>query len=140
MNCITGGVTELKELTTLVNCTQKLELALQDDRDIVHFLNGKGLISDDVHSDVIEPTSMLSRRAKAGLVVDAIKSSVKRNCRNYYILTNYLHQDRRKYSDIISILDEEFQRVSSIQANSFRYQPLQGYCNCNKLHNKYNIV
>ena len=135
MNWITGGATGLKELTTLVNCTPKLELALQDDRDIVHFLNSKGLISDDVHSDVIEPISVLSRRAKAGLVVEAIKSSVKRNCQNYYILTNYLYRDGRKYSDIISILNKEFQRVSSIQGNSFHYQPLQGYCICNKLHN-----
>ena len=111
---------ELKsvESITLINCTKKLETALSsDNRDIAHFMNAKGWISDEVHSDVTNPKSLFSATEKAGFLVSALKKKVKLNPQNFQIFLEHIRQDRY-HSDIAEILDREHERISKVHSVS----------------------
>ncbi len=93
------------EYATLVSCTDKLELALKGDKDILHFLEQEGY---NIPDDVSNPKSMLSSQEKAGLVVTAIKDKVSLNSRNYRKLLDHFHSNERVYGDIITILEQAY--------------------------------
>ncbi len=99
-----------EEYATLVSCTDKLEIALKGDQDILHFLEQEGYIIPD---DVSNPKSMLSAQEKAGLVVAAIKNKVCLTSRNYQNLLKHFHTNERVYGDIITILEQEYNKLSS---------------------------
>ncbi len=93
------------EYAALVSCTDKLELALKGDKEILHFLEQEGY---NIPDDVSNPKSMLSPQEKAGLVVTAIKDKVSLNSRNYQKLLDHFHSNERVYGDIIAILEQAY--------------------------------
>ena len=102
---------ETTEYLPLLNCTGKLEIALDSDREFAQFLNKEGFITDEVYADVSSTTSMQTSIQKAGTLVSFIKNKIKLNPKRYHKLVRYLLQNKRKYEDIVSILDEEYNRV-----------------------------
>ena len=102
---------ETTEFLTLINCTGKLEIALQSDRELAQFLNKEGFINDEVYTDVSSATSMQTPLQKAGTLVACIKNKVKLNPKRYHILVRHFRQNKRKYEDIMSILEEEYNTV-----------------------------
>ena len=102
---------ETTEYLTLLNCTGKLEIALQSDRELAQFLNREGFITDEVYTDVTSATSMQTPLQKAGTLIVYIKNKVKLNSKRYHKLVRYLRQNKRKYEDIVNILEEEYNRV-----------------------------
>ena len=111
---------ELKsvESITLINCTEKLETALSSgNRSIVHFMNAKGLISNEVHSEVTNPEPRLSATVKAGLLVSELKKKVKLNPQNFQVFLDYVRQDKY-HSDIAEILDREHEKIRKAQSVS----------------------
>ncbi len=101
---------ESKEYATLDSCSDRLEIAFTRDRDILHFLEQEGY---NIPDDVINPKSMLSDQEKAGLVVTAIKNKVSLNSRNYQKLLDHFHSNERVYGDIITILEQAYNKLSS---------------------------
>ena len=102
---------ETTEYLTLLNCTGKLEIALQSDRELAQFLNKEGFITDEVYAGVSSTTSVQTAVQKAGTLVSCIKNKVKLNPKRYHKLVRHFHQNKRKYEDIMSILDEEYGRL-----------------------------
>ena len=100
---------ESREYNTLVKCTRQLETALRGDRDIAHYLYEESFLKKDDYDDVIDPNSRLSRVDKAGVLVTAIKEKVELNHDNYHKLVKYFHSNRKKYEDIVKILDKEYE-------------------------------
>ena len=88
----------------------KLEIAFTGDRDILHFLEQEGY---NIPDDVSNPKSMLSPQEKAGLVVTAIKDKVSLNSRNYQKLLDHFHSNERVYGDIITILEQAYNKLGS---------------------------
>ena len=106
------------ESITLINCTKELETALTlDNRDIAHFMNAEGLISDEVHSEVTNPEPRLSATVKAGLLVSALKKKVKLNPQNFQVFLEHVRQDKY-HRDIAEILDREHERICKVQSVS----------------------
>ncbi len=103
---------ESKEYATLVICTDKLEIALKGDRDILHFLEREGY---NIPDDVSYPKSMLSPQEKAGLVVTAIRNKVRLGSRNYQKLLEHFHCNERVYGDTITILEQAYKDQSSTE-------------------------
>ena len=99
---------ESREYATLVKHSEKLEIALSSDTDILHFLNKEGFINDNVYDIVGDPMSTMSPAEKFRKVVNAIRNKVKLNPQNYHRLLHHFRQDRRSYGDIADILDNEF--------------------------------
>ena len=109
---------ESREYATLVKHSEKLEIALISDTNILHFLNKEGFITDNVYYEVHDPKSMMSAVKKSCIVVDAIRNKVKLNSQNYHKLLHYFRQNRRSFGDIADILDNEFiGNMSSPQMN-----------------------
>ena len=100
------------EFATLRSCKQKLELALESDRDIANFLGQKVFIQRHTYEEIDNPKSMLSSSEKAGLLVRGILNKVELNRKNYRVLMDYFSEDEEKYGDIIGILNEEFDRLT----------------------------
>ena len=100
------------EYLTVINCTSKLELALKDKRNIVHFLECKNFISREVHDDVLNPKSTLTLVEKVGRLVEKIKDKVQLDSKNYYVFVNELRSNIRTYGEIIEVLDSEFNKRS----------------------------
>ena len=97
------------EHTTILNCASQLENALQSNiREVAHHLVKEGFISEEVYDDVIDPRSMLSAAAKAGMLVTGIRQKVKANSQHYEELMSYFRQYQDKYVDIIKILDDSY--------------------------------
>ena len=101
---------ESNEYATLDSCSDKLEIALTGDRGILHFLKQEGY---NIPDDVSNPKSMLSSQEKAGLVVTAIKNKVSLNSRNYQKLLDHFHSNERVYGDIITILEQAYNKLGS---------------------------
>ena len=109
---------ESVESITLINCTEKLETALSSgNRSIAHFMNTKGLISDEVHSEVTNPKSLFSATEKAGFLVSDLKNKVKLNPQNYQIFLERVRRDKY-HSGIAKILDKEHERIRKVQSLS----------------------
>ena len=102
---------ETTEYLTLINCTGKLETALQSDRELAQFLNQEGFITDEVYTDVTNTTSMQTPLQKAGTLIACIKNKVKLNSSRYHRFVYYLRQNKRRYEDIVSILDKEYNKI-----------------------------
>ncbi len=97
------------EYTTLVKLTNKLEIALHNDRDMTHFLHTSGLISEKTYDSVNDPRSTtLNSMEKASLLVHDIKLKVRLNPENYHVLIRYFNENEQKYKDILKILNEEY--------------------------------
>ena len=98
---------ESREYATLVKHSEKLEIALSSDTNILHFLFNEGLITDSVY-ELRDPKSIMSPAEKSRRVVSAIRNKVKLNPQNYHKLLHHFRQNRRSYGDIADILDNEF--------------------------------
>ena len=101
------------EYNTLLQCADKLELALYSDRGAAYHFNKKGYISDEVCDNVLDPKSTLSKIEKAGELVSGIKRKTKLDPKYYHELMKYFRDDKEKYADIIKILDESYQELSA---------------------------
>lgn len=99
---------ESREFLTVLNCSKSLETALQSDRDVVHFLHREGFILGDMCDDLLNPRSLLTAAEKAGLLVTSIRNRVKLGAQKYHRLVEYLGQNRRKYGNIVDILEREY--------------------------------
>ena len=104
---------ESREYANLVKHSEKLEIALSSDTNILHFLNKEGFINDNVYDETRDPKSTMSPAEKSYKVVNAIRNKVKLNPQNYHKLLHHFRQDRRSYGDIADILDNEFIRNES---------------------------
>ncbi len=104
----------MSEYKTILQCTEKLEIALESDRAILNFLDREGFIKPNIYEDVNNPDSSLSASEKAGLLVTGIKNKVRLNPKNYHKLMRHFHQDRRLYGDIADILDEEYHKQEGV--------------------------
>lgn len=97
------------EHTTLGKCVSKLQLALQSDiNGIVSYLFSEGFLTDDLFEEILNPRSFLTDANKATKLVTVVMRRVKLEPSNYYNFVNYLRQDKRKYKDIVNILDAEY--------------------------------
>ena len=68
--------TSLK-LQTLENCTTHLEVILKNPgRRTIHFLTKRGFIREEDGEEVLDAKSMLSKREKAGKLMEAINDAV----------------------------------------------------------------
>ncbi len=101
------------EYTTLMNCADKLEIALHKDRDMTHFLHKSGLISEETYDSVSDPRSTtLNPREKASVLVQDIKDKVRLNPENYHILIQYLRENQWQYKDILDILSKKYEGLT----------------------------
>ncbi len=98
------------EYTVVSNCTSKLEKALRDNRDIVHFLECNNFISKDIHDTVLSATCPLTTLEKSGKLVEKIRDKVELNSKNLYVLMKEFNSHKEMYQDIIDILELEMKR------------------------------
>lgn len=98
-----------KEYKALVNCMNELEIALQSDREVVHFLFKEGLINSELRGNVLDPKNKWTALEKSGLLAIAIEEKVKLSARNYRIVVNYL-RSKDKYKEVVEKLDEEYSK------------------------------
>ncbi len=98
------------EYTVVSNCTSKLEKALKDNRDIVHFLECNNFISKDIHDTVLSATCPLTTLEKSGKLVEKIRDKVELNSKNFYVLMKEFNSHKEIYQDIIDILELEMKR------------------------------
>ena len=99
------------ELKTLRACTGQLETALKrEERDLVHFLNVSGFISEDVYDIVLNPLSMLSEVQKAGELVKGIKWRVEQDRASYHELVAKLKDFGKVYKPVLRALEAEHTR------------------------------
>lgn len=101
-----------EEYRTVVACAKQLEIALKSDRGIVYFLHQEGFITQEVHDDVLNPSSVLTDPQKAGKLVTAIRDKVNLYTQNYQIFMNHLRKSKR-YGNIVKILDMEYSKQKS---------------------------
>jgi hypothetical protein len=98
-------------LRALLNrCTRKLEIAFEDDGDILRYLLSRDLISQPLFNQLSEPVSLLTSHDKAVKLVKEIKGLVELDSRNYPLLVEYLEECKDtngKYASILRILSEE---------------------------------
>ena len=96
------------ELKTLQECTTQLETALGWlERDLVHFLNREGFISDSIHDSVLKSPSMLDEAEKAGELVKWIKRRVKQDYTSYHKLVAKLKEFGNVYGPVLRALEAE---------------------------------
>ncbi len=99
----------MAEFKTVRNCTPQLEMALGSCKDFLSFLDREELIQDTVYNNISDPTSNLSKDAKATTLVLEIRRVVQLKSQNYHIIMKYLHS-KGQYRDIVEILDREYQK------------------------------
>ncbi len=92
------------EYTVIINCMDKLEIALKDNRDIVHFLERNYIINKDIHDYVLSATCPLTPLEKSGKLVEKIRDKVELNAQNFYVILTEFQSHRETYKDIIQIL------------------------------------
>ena len=99
------------ELKALKACTTQLETALKrQERDLLHFLNLEGFISDEVHDDVLNPLSIFNEVQKAGKLVRGIKWRVKQDRGSYHKLVAKLKEFGKVYEPLLRALEAEHSR------------------------------
>jgi hypothetical protein len=117
----------MSELKTLEKCTQELEMAFVEvERDLVHFLLDKCLISSNVHNEVLEPCTFLNDSQKAGKLVKSIKNRVKQDPSSYHTLIDELKRRGRRYEPIVKTLEEEYKK----QGKYVRILPMHACTTC----------
>ena len=99
------------ESRVLLRCTSQLENAFESDSDLAHHLNGEGYLKDDDYESVVNPSSLLSKREKASVLVGGIRNKVALKPERYHDFMKYLRLNPRKYGDIVSILDATYGTV-----------------------------
>ncbi len=102
------------EYTVISNCTMKLEKALKDNRDIVHFLERTYFITKDIHDTVLSATCPLTPLEKSGRLVEKIRDKIELNSQNFYVLMKEFKSHKEIYQDIIDILELEMKRQGII--------------------------
>lgn len=102
------GLTKSREYRTVVKCSGALETALKSDRDIMHFLNSEGFITDEVWDDVLDARSMLTPAQKAGKLVKGIRNKVSESPQHYHTLVEHLSKNRIRYGSIVDKLNREY--------------------------------
>jgi len=102
------------ESRVLLRCTSQLENALESDSDLAHYLNSEGYLKDDDYETVVNPTSALSRREKASLLVGGVKNKVALKPERYHDFVKHLRLNARKYGDIVSILDATYGKLARL--------------------------
>ena len=108
------------EYLTLLHCTSKLEIALKDKRDIVHFLECQNFILRELHDEVLDPKSTLSKTEKVGQLVEKIKDKILLDSNNYHLFVRELKINLRSFGEIVKIMDSEFMRICTGQKSSFQ--------------------
>lgn len=99
------NMSESLEYKTIVSCAKQLEIAFSSlDRNLVHFLNQEGFITQEVCDDILNPRSTLTNREKAGELVTGIRKKVELSAPKYHSFLNYLCQRGKQYEDIVNIL------------------------------------
>lgn len=94
------------EYTTLEKCASQLETAFTSDiNQITSYLFGENFFSDEIYKEVLDPKSVCSSVDKASRLVLEVLRAVKLEPSSYI---NYLRHDKRKYSDIVGVLDAEY--------------------------------
>ncbi len=110
MFCRTKMEPHSPEYTIISNCTSKLEKALKDNRDIVHFLERNYFISKDIHDNVLSITCPQTPLEKSGRLVEKIRDKVELNSQNFYVLMKEFKSHKEIHQDIIDILELEMKR------------------------------
>ena len=106
------------EYATLGKCVTQLESALGFYfKEITIYLFGEGFIADELYMEFLEPQSTYSSAEKATKLVLQIMSRVSLEPVNYYKLINYLRLDKRKYGDIVEVLDAEYFGIRKVSAS-----------------------
>ena len=105
-------MSDSEEYRTVVKCTKQLEIALQSDRDIAHFLHQEGFVTEEVYDDVLNPRSTLTDHQKAGKLVTAIRNKVELSAQDYHTFVNHLRNNKINKT-IVMILDEEYNKQES---------------------------
>ncbi len=108
------------EYTTLVKCTDMLEIAFHQDRAMTHFLHGSGLISEETYDSVSDPRSTtLNPMEKAFLLVRDIKLKVRLNPENYHVLIRYFSENELQYKDILNILNKKYEASTELSSRKY---------------------
>jgi hypothetical protein len=104
------------EFRTLKECTSQLETALKRiDGDLVHFLNRKAFIDDDVEDRALDPVTLLTEAQKARDLVKGIKQLVKMDPPSYHVLLGRLKEGGKYYEPIVRILEKQFAIESELK-------------------------
>ncbi len=111
---------EMAEFRTVKKCTFQLEMALGSSKEFLIFLDGEGLISEDIYSDLRDPRSSLSKDDKAYRLVSEIRRVVNLNSENYHTIMKYL-RSKDQCRDIVEILDREYQKQLEDAVQPGRY-------------------
>ena len=97
------------ELQTLETCTPHLKVVLKNSyRDLVDFLSQEGFIRNEVREDVQNPRSVLTDRAKAVILLEAIKDAVALDKDKYHHLVDYFGRSGAYFESIVKRLTEEY--------------------------------
>ena len=107
-------MTESKEYSTIIKCRRKLEIALENDRDIALFLLQQGFITQERYDEVINPKSLLTDTDKASMLVTAIRNRVELNPHNYHKVVDHLCQNTKRYGDISEILNQQYHQTTAV--------------------------
>ncbi len=90
-----------------------LEIAVREDRDMLHFLHVNGLITQGTYDSVSDPRSTtLNPMEKASLLVRDIKLKVRLNPENYHVLIRYFSENELQYKDIVNILNKKYEALT----------------------------
>lgn len=104
-------MSESCEYRTVATCIKQLEVAFRSiDRDLVHFLHQEGFITQAVHDEVLNPTSMWTIYHKTGQLVTGIRNKVELRVESYRTLLKYLRERGKHYEGIVNILDEAYKQ------------------------------
>ena len=94
------------EYTTLEKCNDQLKTSLGSDfTKLASYIFGEGFINEELYEEVVEPRSINSGDDRANKLMLQIMSQVELEPSNYYKLINHLRHDKKKYTDIINLLD-----------------------------------
>lgn len=105
--CICTTMAGVPEYNTLVQCSQKLRVAIQGDLiNLSGHLLAAGLISPDTSSEMRNGSAPASERAAK--LVALIINKVQLNPRSYSTFIDVLSQESHYYSDILRILNETY--------------------------------
>lgn len=97
------------EYTTLEKCANQLESAFRADvGDVAQYLFNAEFITSESFEEVLEPRSTYSHADQAAKLKQQVMGKVKHEPSNYYKLINYLRQNKKKYDNIVDVLDAEY--------------------------------
>jgi len=114
-------MSESPELKAIKKCAPNLERALKGlDRDLVHFLNDEGFISDEVLNKVLNPVSVWSEDDKATELVKWIRNRVKQDPASFHTLLAWFKARGKYYEPIMMALEAEMGGTPSQRNRMFQ--------------------